>query len=96
MARTLGDTDYVQGCRFEWFDRRPDNGALCGWFFPDIPEEDPDGTKRLWITEIPTPDGERPSFFVQPGPGESPGRPLPSLEMAAGYLVGWFTGRDEW
>ncbi|WP_112466663.1 hypothetical protein [Streptomyces triticisoli] len=96
MARTLGDTKYAQGCRFEWFDRRPDNGTFCGWFFPDVPEDDPDGTKRLWITEILTPDGEPPSFFAQPGPGEPNGFVVPSPDMAAGYLAGWFIGREEW
>jgi hypothetical protein len=94
MARQLGDTEYVQSCRFEWFEQRP-TGELCGWFFMDYPDSDPDVTHRLWITASMMPDGE-PSYFVQPGPGENPGWPLPSLEMAVGYLVGWFTGRHEW
>ncbi|MET9175746.1 hypothetical protein ABZX64_32625 [Streptomyces misionensis] len=96
MARTLGDTEHAQGFRFEWFERRKDNGALCGWFFPDDPEDGPDETHRLWITEIPAPPGEETAYFVQPGPEENPGWPLPSLDMAAAYLTGWFTGRDEW
>lgn len=93
MARKLGDIEYAQGFRFEWLDRRRDNGALCGWFFRPDPDDGTVGTERLWITEYPTRDGEPQNYFVQPAPGESPGYPLPSLDMATAYFAGWFTGR---
>ncbi|WP_405544224.1 hypothetical protein OG590_17370 [Streptomyces goshikiensis] len=93
MARKLGDIEYAQGFRFEWSDRRRDNGALCGWFFRDDEEDDPNETERLWIMEFPTQDEETQNYWVQPGPGENPGYPLPSLDMATAYFAGWFTGR---
>jgi hypothetical protein len=96
MARQLGDTEYVGSCRFEWFEQRP-TGELCGWFFLHYPDSEPDVNHRLWIIESPPLTGEtEPSYFVQPGPAENPGWPLPSLEMAVGYLIGWFNGRNEW
>ncbi|MFJ7277441.1 hypothetical protein [Kitasatospora sp. NPDC098663] len=95
MARRLGDTEYAQGFRFEWSDQR-ETGELCGWFFPDYPDGLPDRDHKMWIIAIPAKRGEEPSYFVQPGPGEDPGWPIPSLEMAAAYLTGWFNGRGEW
>lgn len=96
MTRTLGDIEYAQGFRFEWFEQRKENGALCGWFFQDDPDNDPERTYRMWIIEIPAERGQEAAYWVQPGPNENPGWPLPSLDMATAYLTGWFAGRGEW
>jgi hypothetical protein len=94
MARRLGDIEYTQGFRFEWSERRR-TGELCGWFFPDTREDGPDESHRMWIIATSPYDGEA-SYFVQTGPGRPDGNVVASLEMAIGYLIGWFTGRNEW
>lgn len=95
MARKLGDIEYAQGFRFEWSEQRRDNGALCGWFFREDPDDNTIGTERLWITEFPIRDGETQNYFVQSDRSGRGGYPMPSLDMATAYFAGWFAALEQ-